>query len=322
MTDRRVFEHILNEYDKKQLKAESDLRARRAVIDSELPELALIEADIAAVAVKEAIARVEGAPPSDCRGKISALRREKAELLSGAGYSEEDLLPRYECPLCKDTGFVDNALCSCFRKQLADALYDQSNIKDILKEENFNTFSFKYYPEGQPLAAARGAVETARSFIDNFDNSAGNLLISGATGVGKSFLTHCIARELLDKGKLVVYLSAIRLFNILSDATFGSDRYGSGGTSGEYVRRYIYDCDLLIIDDLGTEMVNSFTSTQLFNIVNERILSKKHTIISTNLSLQEIQANYSERVVSRLTSSYTFIKLYGDDIRMKKRLEA
>lgn len=321
MTDQRVFEHILREYGKKRLKSESDLRARRARIDSELPELALIEADIASAAVSEAIARVEGSPHQSCKERIATLRKEKAELLSKAGYSEEDLLPRYECPLCRDTGYVDDALCSCFKKQLVESLYDQSNIKDILKEENFNNFSFKYYPEGKPLSIAHLAVDTANSFIENFDSSTDNLLISGATGVGKSFLTHCIAKELLDEGNLVVYLSAIRLFDILSDATFGAGKAGPGAASGEYVRRYIYDCDLLIIDDLGTEMVNTFTSTQLFNIINERILLKKHTIISTNLSLQEIQERYSERVVSRLTNSYKFIKLLGDDIRMKKRLE-
>ena len=119
----------------------------------------------------------------------------------------------------------------------------------------------------------------------------------------------------------MVYLSAIRLFDMLSEATFGSFRPGSENTAGEFLKKHIYDCDLLIIDDLGTEMVNLFTATQLFNCINERILGKKHTIISTNLSLKQLQDNYSERIFSRIANKYTFIRLFGNDIRMMKKLE-
>ena len=322
MIARTAFETILKEYDEKRLKASRDLRERRQRIEAQLPRLKEIEDEIASVSVAEAIARISGsALPGSYKEKLSSLRREKAEVLASAGLTEKDLTESFSCTKCRDTGYVGQELCSCFKEKIIDVLYDQSNIKEILKEENFNTFSFRFYPEGASLSSAEYALTKARAFVDAFDSSDDNLLIAGATGVGKTFLANCIAKELLDRGYFVVYLSAIRLFDILSDATFGSGRNGSEGASSEFVRKHIYDCDLLIIDDLGTEMVNSFTSTQLFQCINERILRRKHTVISTNLSLKQLQENYSERVVSRLANNYTLIKLLGNDIRMMKKLE-
>ena len=289
MIARTAFETILKEYDEKRLKAARDLRARRERIEREVPRLKEIENEIAGLSVSEAIARIEGSSlPGSYQERLSSLRREKAEVLSCAGYSEADLNESYECSKCHDTGYIGNELCTCFREKILDVLYDQSNIKEILKEENFHKFSFRYYPEGDSLSAAQAAVNRAQAFIRSFSSSDDNLFITGATGVGKTFLTNCIAKELLDQGYFVVYLSAIRLFDILSDAAFGSGSSGPEGASSEFIRKHIYDCDLLIIDDLGTEMVNSFTATQLFHCINERILRKKHTIISTNLSLKQI----------------------------------
>lgn len=322
MIARTAFEKILKEYDEKQLKAARELRERREQIERLVPRLSEIESKIAGLSVSEAIARISKSElPGDYREKLSSLRREKAEALALAGFSEADLAETYECSKCKDTGFIGSDLCSCFRERITDVLYDQSNIKEILKEENFDTFSFRFYPKGESLNSAESAFKRARDFVDNFAFTDESLFITGATGVGKTFLTNCIAKALLDQGYLVVYLSAIRLFDILSDATFGSAKNGTEGASSEFIRKNIYDCDLLIIDDLGTEMVNSFTATQLFQCINERILKKKHTVISTNLSLKQLQENYSERVVSRIANKYTLIKLLGNDIRMIKKLE-
>ena len=322
MIARTAFETILKEYDEKRLRAARDLRERRERIEREVPRLKEIEDEIAGLSVSEAIARINGsALPGSFREKLSSLRREKAEVLSRAGYSAADLTESFECSKCSDTGYAGNELCTCFKAKITDVLYDQSNLKEILKEENFRNFSFRYYPEGDSLSSAQAAASRAKSFVAGFSSSDENLFITGATGVGKTFLTNCIAKELLDKGYFVVYLSAIRLFDILSDATFGTGQAGAGGASSEFIRKHIYDCDLLIVDDLGTEMVNSFTATQLFNCINERILRKKHTIISTNLSLKQLQENYSERIVSRIANKYTFIRLLGNDIRMIKKLE-
>ena len=136
----------------------------------------------------------------------------------------------------------------------------------------------------------------------------------GNTGTGKTFLTNCVAKELLDRGNSVIYFSAFSLFDILAKNTFGKHPE----IAGDY--HNIFNCDLLIIDDLGTESPNSFTVSQLFQCLNERILRKKSTIISTNLSLKEIADIYSERISSRITSSFTLLKLYGEDIRILKKL--
>lgn len=321
MISRNAFENILKEYDEKQLKAAKDLRSRRDLIEEKVPRLREIENEIAAISVKGAIARIGGGAPDNSKAEIKALRDEKVQALQQAGFSLSDLEAHYECEKCNDTGYIGSEMCNCLKRRITEVLYETSNIKGILKEENFDNYSFRYYSEGQALTVAEQAVKTAHCFVDNFADSDDNLFITGGTGVGKTFLTNCITKELIDRGFFVVYLSAVRLFDILSDATFGYRKNESEGVSGDYIKNYLYNCDLLVIDDLGTEMVNSFTLTQLFNCVNERLLSKKHTIISTNLSLEQLQANYSERLFSRIINKYKLIKLYGDDIRMKKKLE-
>lgn len=322
MISRTAFENILKEYDAKQLASSRELQERRNAIEQKVPRLNEIESEIAGLSVEKAILKIRGGSLDDYYERVNSLKKEKASVLAQAGFSLEDLEPIYECPKCKDTGYIGNEMCGCFKNRITDVLYDQSNIKEILKEENFDTFSFKYYPSGQALEIASQALETAKAFVRDFEKGPSNLFITGNTGVGKTFLTNCIAKDLIDKGYLVVYLSAIRLFDILSEATFGSEKYENENSSANYMKKIIYNSDLLVIDDLGTEMVNSFTSTQLFNCVNERLLKDKHTIISTNFSLKQLQDNYSERLVSRIVSRYTLIKLLGDDIRMKKKLEA
>ena len=321
MISRSAFETILKEYDEKQLNAARMQQQKRAWIEEKVPRLKEIENRIAAFSVNKAIARISGDSSIDASEEIRSLKEEKKAVLAAAGFSLADLEAVYECDKCHDTGYVGSEMCSCLKRRITEVLYDQSNIKAILREENFDTFSFRYYPEGQALDVAKQAVSTARSFIDGFSSSDENLFITGGTGVGKTFLTNCIAKDLIDRGFFVVYLSAIRLFDILSDAAFGSRKNGAGAASAELMKKYIFDCDLLVIDDLGTEMVNSFISTQLFECINERLLAKKHTIISTNLSLKQVQDNYSERVFSRIVNKYTLIRLLGDDIRKKKKLE-
>lgn len=320
---RDAYESILREYNDKRIEAERAAAIRKEEIYEEIPELQAISRRVASLSVETAVSRIRGndADLSAYRAEIASLKARKEHLLKEHGYTEADLEPRYECNLCKDTGYIDNGMCSCFKKRITEVLYDQSNIGRILEQENFNTFSYKYYPDEpdspeNPLQAARNAVAVSKDFIDKFDSEPQNLLICGETGVGKTFLTNCIAKELIGRGYFVIYLSAVKLFGIMGDAVFGASNAGA-----DDLLRQIYSCDLLIIDDLGTEMVNSFTTTQLFNCINERLLSERSTIISSNLSLKELQSNYSERIFSRLVNKYTIIKLYGKDIRMIKRLE-
>ena len=209
------------------------------------------------------------------------------------------------------------------KKAIIELLYNDSNLKGILEQENFRTFSLDYYSKSHidPLTgrSARDAIETAlrvcHHFIDTFSSEFHNILLYGDTGVGKTFLTHCIAKELMDYSYSVIYFSAAGLFDFLAKNTFGKrDEIDEDALS------HICSCDLLIIDDLGTELANSFTVSQLFVILNERILRKEATIISTNLSLEDIKAIYSERIFSRISSSYSMLRLTGDDIRIQKKL--
>ena len=199
-------------------------------------------------------------------------------------------------------------------------LYTQSNLTEILKKENFEHFSFDWYSdtmknEATGLTAretAKRAYNTARNFVDDFDKRAQNLFLYGSTGVGKTFLSHCIASELLKTAHCVLYFSAFDLFDRLAQTAFSRKSETDPGDD------FILDCDLLIIDDLGTELTNSFVSSQLFLCINERISRRKSTIISTNLKLEDFSATYSERTFSRIASNYQMLKLIGKDIRIQK----
>ena len=191
------------------------------------------------------------------------------------------------------------------------------------RKENFSTCSLDYYSRSHidpltgrsSLEAMQTALKVCHEFVDTFSAEFRNILLYGDTGVGKTFLSHCIAKELIDTSFSVVYFTAASLFDLFAQNTFGSR-----ASHDMDAQEHIYDCDLLIIDDLGTELPNSFTVSQLFICLNERILRRKPTIISTNLALDDIQSIYSERTFSRISSNYTILRLTGDDIRIQKKL--
>lgn len=318
------YDEIFREYDAKQLKTQHLLETRTKEVYEKSPELKALDASIAECSVASARRLLDGdtAALQQLKAQIASCREKRKALLSDLGYPENYLEPVYTCPDCKDTGYIGTKRCHCFLQRAIDLIYTQSNIKEILEKENFSTFSFDYYSDHEinpatglsSLATAREAYRICKEFIDTFDTDFSNLCFFGDTGIGKTFLSNCIAKELLDSGHSVIYFTAFQLFDILSKRVFDKDEDAIAA------HQNIFDCDLLIIDDLGTELSNSFTTSQLFLCLNERILRKKSTIISTNLNMRQIADIYSERVLSRISSSYTIIKLFGDDIRMKKRL--
>ena len=265
---------------------------------------------------------------SGLRQKNEELSAKKEKLIVSYGYPADYLSPRYICSDCQDTGYIGDVKCHCFKQAIVDLLYAQSNVRHAVEKENFQTFSYKYYYEDYidetthqtPLANIKRVVAAAKEFVQNFDDSSDNLLIYGSTGVGKTFLSNCIAGELLASGHTVIYLTAFQLFDILEHYKF--DRAGQNSDYDETENRfaYILGCDLLIIDDLGTELNNTFVTSQLYLCINERLLGRKSTIISTNLSFEQLKSNYSERIFSRIASSYTFLKIVGGDIRIQKKL--
>ena len=238
----------------------------------------------------------------------------RARLLLSSGLPVDYLNPVYDCPECKDTGYVGGKKCHCFRQAEISLLYEQSNLSDILEKENFSTLSYSYY-EGNDLAFFQNAVEKCRKFINNFNSDYQNIFFYGTVGTGKTFLSNCVARECIERGHSVIYFSASNLFDTLSRNVF---HFGNQDEFADLCSD-LYTCDLLIIDDLGTEQTTAFTLSQLFTCLNERLLRKKSVIISTNLSLEEFQNRYQDRIFSRITSNFEFCKLTGPDIRMYKK---
>lgn len=323
------FSFLYSDYDKTQLKNNRIHLMRQKEIRERIPAYRRLEDEMRDMSVLAARAALEGSHESmaDLTEKTEQISKQKKELLLQHGYPEDYLDPIYTCPDCHDTGYVGDKKCHCFQKRIVEYLYEQSNLKEVLDIENFSHFDITYYPDDYieestgltPRDNIRRILMTAHAFCDNFGNCEQNLLLYGNTGVGKTFLTHCIAKELLSQSYTVVYLTSIGLFDILEKNKF--DRELSSLEKSTTVS-YIMNCDLLILDDLGTELTNSFTTSQLYQVIDSRLVHKKSTIISTNLSFDDLREQYSERIFSRLTSGYTLLKVTGEDIRLKKVIEA
>ncbi|MCI9417878.1 MAG: ATP-binding protein [Eubacterium sp.] len=320
------YDAIIREYHAKQIKNQHMVDNRMKEVYGKDPRLKAIDNAISSCSLVQARRLLGGdvtALPK-LRRQLSDFKQQRLDILNELGYSEQYLEPSYECPDCKDTGYIDNERCHCFKQRAIDLVYTQSNIRNILKNENFETFSYDYYSETQSnpatglssLETMQNAVKDCQKFINDFDFSFSNLFFYGDTGVGKTFLSNCVAKELLDTGHSVIYFTAFQLFDIFKRNTF----YKATEQDIIAAHQNIFDCDLLIIDDLGTEMPNTFTISQLFLCLNERMLRKKSTIISTNLSIHQVAEIYSERTFSRISSNYVMLKLFGDDIRIQKKL--
>lgn len=315
------YESIIRDYENIRDANRHTLESRKAEVYQAVPEYRELEDSISTLSVSAAKAMLAGDDNARDRLHDSLLhiRQRQQALLTSAGLPVDYLKPIYRCPACEDTGYItdENNLkqkCSCFRQREISILYSQSNIQDMISRENFSTLSTEYY-QGEDLRRFESAVDLCRNFIKNFNQDYHNILFYGTVGTGKSFLSGCIAKELIDKGYSVIYFSSSGLFDMLA-------RYSFDYKEKESLQDFcedIYGCDLLIIDDLGTEITNTFVSSQLFSCLNERGLRKKAMIISTNLSLEELRDRYSDRIFSRITSSFSLCKLTGQDIRICKK---
>ena len=318
------YESIIKGYEQTRDRNRHLTEERRSMVYARVPGYRELEESVADISASLTRLVIDG--EEDAMQKVHSSLREisihKKRLLTDAGYPADYLEPIYDCTDCRDTGFVTDESglkkkCHCFRNQEITLLYDQSNIREIIGTENFSTLSYAFY-HGEDLDRFQKAVNICKDFVQNFKQDYHNLFFYGTVGTGKSFLSGCIANELLQKGYSVIYFSACRLFETLAHYSFNN-----------HLKEALYDfyddlykCDLVIIDDLGTEMTNSFVASQLFSCLNERHLRKNATIISTNLGLEELRDRYSDRVFSRITSNYTLCKLTGPDIRMLKKRNA
>ena len=233
---------------------------------------------------------------------------------------------KYRCPICKDTGFLESGdRCRCLQQKILTDSYKMSNLDKILDENNFDKFDFEVFSEqvfpGHDLSPRENMKnimfdidEYLFYFSKNSSEQRSNLLFTGSPGQGKTYLCSCIARKILDEGYTVIYQTAFNLMSVIEKYRFKKD---SITKSDEDAYAMIYESDLLIIDDLGTEMINSFTISELFNILNSRINAKKKTIISTNLDIVKIGELYTDRILSRIVGYFKFFEFYGPDLRLR-----
>lgn len=324
---------ILIEYDKKRILEEQEADARKTKFYEEHPELQKLDEKLTSLAISTSLSLINKNSKEkldELNKNIKKVREEKNKILNKLNISEDYFLPKYECSTCKDTGYVtknnQTEMCSCLKQKLFDLEYNKSNIYN-LKNQNFDNFNLNLYSDDTNPEKYNSKVSPRKNisiikdiclkFIENFDNpTEKNLLFTGNTGLGKTFLSSCIANELIKKGKTVLYQTSPVMLDTIIDYRFNKQN------SSPDIYHNILNADLLIIDDLGTEAMNNIKFTELFNIINTRLLNQNKvtkTIISTNLSLQNLFNNYDERIVSRIVGNYNICYFFGDDIRFKKK---
>ncbi|MBO4950603.1 MAG: ATP-binding protein [Clostridia bacterium] len=260
--------------------------------------------------------------PEGLEERIEKIKREnhvlieaKQQLLCGLGYPEDYLDIKYSCDKCNDTGYEGINMCSCMKKALVKEAYAQSGLGKFLKSQTFKTFDLSFYEEGEEREQMAAILEKAKKYVSDFGkpDKDSNLLFVGTTGLGKTHITTAIAKGVIDKAYGVVYDSAQNIIRAFENEHFEKDEKAS-----REVQRY-FDCDLLIIDDLGTEFRNSFTQSCIYNLLNTRINAGKCMIISTNIdSTSKLRETYDDRIFSRLIGSFRHFKFVGKDIRIAK----
>jgi len=323
MTKAEIYKKVLREYEKEKFISDELYKKKLIEIYSLIPEIKNVDDEIMKINIgfaKAALKKGGKNDISELKEKNRALLKKKEELFTLYGIKKDFFEDVYKCRICKDTGYVNGRECQCFKKRLIEAAYDMSNIKEVLKTESFENINISFYSDKADSSAEKSPKERIESilikaldFVKNFDKKFVNLYLYGKSGLGKTFLCNCIAKELLDGGKSVLYLSAAQLFKMLEKNTFKNETEEFGE-----VLKLIFDADLLIIDDLGTEFQTSFTASEFFNIINLRYIKKKPVVISTNLEPKDIVDKYSDRVISRFYGNYDFLEFLGDDIRILK----
>lgn len=312
------FDQVMRILQDRRMNAELTQRKNRSIAYAAIPELHKLDMKLIESGI-EAISKDTNVSMDELTKEV---HQKKKELLQKKGYPKDFLDVAYQCKDCQDTGFIGDEHCHCFYNTAAEIIYSDTRIKDLIKAENFDSFDLNYYSDKtihgkgiSPRQMATEAISRAKQFIDCFDKKDENIIITGNTGTGKTFLSNCIAGEILSKGYFVVFLSAFSLFSIMKKQTYKSyNEYNDADYEN------IFKCDLLVLDDLGTEYVTDFTSSRLFQCIDERLLHRRSTVITTNLNMKQLNSAYSERLVSRLVGSYTWIELSGEDIRLKKKL--
>jgi len=314
---------IMKKYEEIREKENADLLRRKEEVEAKAPELLGIEKKVAQLSIELAMLNFKRNVDHEVefpklKQEITELRGRRLEILSSLGYPLNYLEHRYTCDKCQDTGYIRQDKCQCYKKKLIDVYHRTSDFNDLIRDYTFSNFKLDLYDveEGayplSPRENMANILETSLNYIRNFRTVDSNLLFFGSPGTGKTFLSSCIAKELLDAGFLVVYRTADGLIQNLKDVKFNDQ---------VELLELLLNCDLLIIDDLGTELTTEFSKVELFNFLNAKLLRKKKMIISTNLTIENLKNKYDERIYSRLVGDFNLYKFLGDDLRIKKNHE-
>ncbi len=311
---------VVDEYDKLRADAEAKRDLRVKEVYKSIPQIEEIDNKINEIGSNTLNAILSDPDKKglkeEMKKKFEILKQKRNEILKANSVSEDFDKIIYRCSKCNDTGFIEGkGRCNCFNQRLIDFSYKQSGMYEMIKKQNFDTFDLslfgkkKFDKEETSHENMKKIKSFCEKYVENFDNESQSLCFYGDTGLGKTFMSCCVAKALMDKEKSVIYISAPKLFKMMDDERFGREREGIED---------IYNCDMLIIDDLGTEAESKFVVPSLLEIINERLSHDKKMIISTNLNFKGMEDTYTKRFSSRLLENFTIMIFYGDDIRKKK----
>lgn len=318
-----IIKKVLAEYEILRTKAENIRDRNVEKIYEKYPRLKEIKNEINKVGFENLSNIMKNPEKSesfnkDFKKRIKELEEERKIFLSENNIPSDFEKPKYSCEKCGDTGYAGNEKCECFKQKLIKAAYEKSNLGKMISKHSFENFSLEYYSlrrkNGEEISERENMseiLEECKTFCENFEKEEKNLLFIGKPGLGKTFLSDCIANEILNQGKNVIYVRATSLFSAYEDYRFGRKTEG-------FDYNKFYNADLLIIDDLGTENITKSGVSFFFDLINERLDRNKKIIINSNFSMSEISKTYSARITSRFYEHFRILHFTGEDIRIQK----